>query len=239
MILECHKCQAKVDAKELAKHGEGDPDFPTDEYRYFFLECPVCKATLVASMTFLEYDQNKSEEVWSDPVREWPSPDISGDPLLPKIVATSLQEARKCFKATCYLACTVMCGRSLEGICVSFQTKSKNLSLALDELLDREIIDKKLHKWGQATRRLRNMAAHATEEVILKEDALDLLEFTKAICDYVFVLTKRFDDFMKRNEGRKKKSASPPPAAPGGSEPSAPAPAIAADEPPELEAEPA
>jgi hypothetical protein len=251
MIVECHKCQAKVDGKVLAKHEEGDPEIPPDQTVYSMIVCPVCGSCLVASISWAGWDEERREEVWTDAIREWPSPDFFGDHLLPKLVANSLLEARKCFKATCYLACAVMCGRSLEGICVFHNTKSKNLSMALDELLTREVIDKKLHKWGNATRTLRNMAAHATEEELSKEDAFDLLEFTKAFCDYVFVLNKRFDEFMKRNENRKKKPAAPAPVVPApaaavpvpapAATPPVPAPAapVAADEPPELEAEPA
>ena len=35
---------------------------------------------------------------------------------------------------------------------------------------------------------------------ISKEDAKGLLDFTNAICDYVFVLTKKFEMFMQRKK---------------------------------------
>jgi hypothetical protein len=53
-------------------------------------------------------------------------------------------------------------------------------------------------KWGEQLRKHRNTAAHATGEKISREDSTDLLEFVAAICDYIFVLTARFDAFMAR-----------------------------------------
>lgn len=49
-----------------------------------------------------------------------------------------------------------------------------------------------------ALREHGNIGAHPSEEKISKEDARDLLDFATAICDYIFVLTKKFDNFMER-----------------------------------------
>jgi hypothetical protein len=105
-----------------------------------------------------------------------------------------------------------MCGRALEGVCAAFKTKKEHLAGGLDELLQKEIIDKKIYQWGQETRRLRNVAAHASSETISAEDADDLIEFTKAICVYVFVMTAKFKQFMDRAEKlRQRSSANSPP----------------------------
>jgi hypothetical protein len=116
-------------------------------------------------------------------------------------VRVSLDEAERSFRASAYLASAVMCGRALEGICRHFNTKSAYLGGGLKELLDREIIDKRLFEWSQALQRSRNAAAHASEERISKEDASDLFDFVVAIADYVFVLNERFQEFMKRQSG--------------------------------------
>lgn len=70
----------------------------------------------------------------------------------------------------------------------------------LKELLEKEIIDKKIFQWSEALRLHRNIGAYASEEKISAEDSRDLLDFTGAICDYVFVLSKKFDSFMKRKK---------------------------------------
>lgn len=98
-----------------------------------------------------------------------------------------------------------MCGRVLESICAEHGTKNKLLMGGLKELLDKQVIDKRIYEWGQALREHRNIGAHATKANISKEDARDLLDFANAICDYIFVLSKKFEGFMGRKEKSKKK----------------------------------
>jgi hypothetical protein len=64
--------------------------------------------------------------------------------------------------------------------------------------VERGIIDKRLHEWGDELRKHRNLAAHATDARFALADAKNLYDFSTAICDYVFVLTEKFEDFKKR-----------------------------------------
>jgi hypothetical protein len=60
------------------------------------------------------------------------------------------------------------------------------------------IIDKRLHEWGDELRKHRNLAAHASGVKFNLIDAKDLYDFSTAICEYVFVLTEKFDSFKER-----------------------------------------
>jgi hypothetical protein len=91
-----------------------------------------------------------------------------------------------------------MSGRTLEGVCKHHSAKSTNLSAGLRELKDKGVIDNRLFKWGEELRKHRNIGAHASNEKISKADAKDLLDFVSAICEYVFVLTEKFNKFMER-----------------------------------------
>lgn len=91
-----------------------------------------------------------------------------------------------------------MSGRTLEGVCNHYLPKSKNLADGIKGLKEKGIIDDRLFHWGEELRKHRNIGAHATDEKISKEDAKDLLDFVNAICEYVFVLTGRFNKFMER-----------------------------------------
>jgi len=42
------------------------------------------------------------------------------------------------------------------------------------------------------------LGAHASDHKVAKEDARDLLDFSSAICEYVFVLNEKFERFKKR-----------------------------------------
>jgi len=130
----------------------------------------------------------------------WAQPDYHPDWEIPEIVRNSLEEAHKCLKAKAYSACAVMCGRSLEGICKKFGTKNKMLAGGLKELRQMKVIDDRLFQWGEALREHRNIGAHASETDISKDDASDLVDFVDAICEYVFVLTDKYNQFMKRKK---------------------------------------
>jgi tRNA-dihydrouridine synthase len=140
------------------------------------------------------------------PVRVWPSPDSHFSWRIPVIARGSLEEAAKCFKVGAYSACAVMCGRALEGICRHYKTRSTNLAGSLKELLDQGIIDGRLFEWSEALKSLRNIGAHATGVAVSEQDARDLLDFANAICEYIFVLAAKFEEFMerRRTNGEKK-----------------------------------
>lgn len=195
MIIECSYCESQVDAKVLAQHEENDPE---DGFRYkvSLVECPVCKNSLVGLQEFFQVGPGKWE--WDKAARVWPSPKQHLDFRIPDGVRAALEEANICFKSKAYNACVVMCGKALEYICLEYKTKEKVLHGGLKELLEKGIIDQRILQWSEALRLHRNIGAHAGEQKISREDCRDLLDFTNAICDYVFVLTGKFEDFMKR-----------------------------------------
>lgn len=198
MIINCPTCEARIDAKIHGQREFYDREVDAFPYRVALLECVTCHQTLVG---FQEYIQLPDEEaVWTDADRVWPEPKrlISG--AIPDIVRISLEEADRCFQAGAFSATAVMCGRSLEGVCVHFKTKATNLNSGLRELRDQKVIDERLFTWGDELRKVRNLGAHATTEKVSREDAQDVLNFVHAICDYVFVLRLRFENFMNRRK---------------------------------------
>ncbi len=201
MIIECPYCEAKVDGKVIGEHvtfSDNDP-YP---FKAVLLECPSCKESLLGCQELIQIGFDQEE--WVTGNRLWPQPKNSNRWLLPDIVGDSLEEAEKCYNAGAYSACAVMCGRSLEGLCQHFETKSKTIAGGIKELLEKKIIDDRLFQWSEALRHQRNLGAHASGEKITKEDARDILDFANAINEYVFVLSKKFDDFVKRQEKKAK-----------------------------------
>jgi len=197
MIIECHYCESKVDGKILGENKSCETD-DSPSFKVSLLECPVCKNVILAGQELYQTGPNEYE--WSDATRLWPEPERHLNWILPDLVRSSLEEAEKCYKTKAYNACAVMCGKALESICSEYKTKNKVLVGGLRELLDKQIIDKKIYEWGEALRKHRNIGAHVTVEKISKEDAKDLLDFANAICNYVFILTDKFEKFMKRKE---------------------------------------
>ena len=206
LILECPYCKANVQGNVLASHDSFDPDEEPTPFRATFIECTSCKNTLLAGQ-YEDYDPESENSYFGTPSRLWPSPKRSLSWEIPSLVRTSLDEADRCLKAGAFIASAAMSGRALEGICRHFKTKSQYLGGGLKELLDKEVIDKRLYEWSQELQEHRNIAAHATDARINSQDAESLLEFVVAICDYVFVLSAKFNQFMSRKakNARKKK----------------------------------
>jgi hypothetical protein len=201
MIIECPKCDAKVDGKILASKIYRESE-DGDRTRTSFLECPVCHGCIVADQDEIQTGYN--EMGYSVATRLWPEPSASLHVSIPRLARQSLGEAKRCFDAKAYAACAVMCRRAIEAICAEHKTKSKNLAAGLKELLGKKVIDQRLFEWGDALRQQGNIGAHANEEDISRENAHDVLDFALGICEYVFVLSEKYEEFQAR---QKKKSS--------------------------------
>lgn len=201
LLVHCDVCEATVNAEVLAEH---EATYFDDDVRVnlpdncvSLVVCPSCHRALVAREVW-EGEDDSGISIWSKPIRVWPRPDRESSSEFPDIVKISLEEAQRCHRAAAYTASAVMCGRALEGICIHFATKGRNLNAGLKELLDRQLIDQRLFEWSEELRKHRNLAAHASGEKVSRENATDLLDFLNAICEYVFILTPKFQSFMKR-----------------------------------------
>jgi Domain of unknown function (DUF4145) len=203
MLIECYDCKARVDAEVIAYHQQ--VQFDIFRTRTYLLKCPACSAAIVGET---EEDARDGKTFWPDLTRVFPKPRRLLGSGIPDIARRSIDEAEKCIQAGAFLAATAMCGRALEAICRYHGTSDTYLGAGLKELRDKGIIDARLLQWGEELRDQRNRAAHATDETISAQDASDVLAFTYAIIDYVFLLTMKFEQFRKRKEERKHEKSS-------------------------------
>jgi len=194
-LVECSHCESKVEAQRVGSVGI-DLEYVGAPSRVELVECRICKNPILGFSEIIQTGQDSW--VWSDLDRLWPAPDADIDHEIPEIARISLIEAQVCFRAKAYTACTVMCGRAIEGICKHHKTSTRSLASGLKHLRNKGIIDGRLFDWGEALRAARNLGAHASTEKVSRDDARDLLDFSKAICDYVFVLHAKFERFKQR-----------------------------------------
>jgi len=209
MVVHCHYCQATVDGREIGEvlvpgmelesWDEKMRDLERDPWttRVVLLKCPACRGAIVAAQMLMETDENDIP-IWSRPERVWPGMGKYLGSSIPLTIRPSLEEAQKCLAAGAFTASVVMSGRSIEAMCSHFETNSVSLFAGLKELHDKQIIDARLYAWGDELRKHRNLAAHDGEAKFSAADARDLYDFAIAICEYVFVLTERFERFIKR-----------------------------------------
>ena len=75
------------------------------------------------------------------------------------------------------------------------QREHEHAGNGLKELRAAGEIDERLYEWGVELNAKRNIAAHPDPTPISEQDARYVFEFVLAICDYVYVLTAKFERF--------------------------------------------
>ena len=93
-----------------------------------------------------------------------------------------------------------MVRRTIEGFCIDRGTNHRVLHRALQELVQRDVIDARLLEWADGLRVLGNVGAHFTEQAVTKQDASDALDLIEAMLDYVYVFSAKFEQFKARRD---------------------------------------
>jgi hypothetical protein len=145
----------------------------------------------------LVYEED-SPAGFGDPIWLHPAPAPAVSPLVPLAIRREIEEARSCLNHGLFTAAAVMAGRAVEGIAKTYDVKNKTLHGSLQELGQRKILDGRFLEWANHLRVVRNEAAHFTGSQVTKDDAGDMVALVEAIVTYVFVFTRRFDEFSER-----------------------------------------
>ena len=194
MIVECNRCESKVNAETIGYHDEVDREM-METYRISLAKCPICGIALLVGQE--EYQTGPDEYRYSPARRLWREPDNRIHGSIPSEARSSLEEAQRCYKARAFSACAVMCGKAVEAICVQ-HTRENTLFKGLEALQKKGVIDGRLLEWGESLRHERNLGAHATGTKTTRDDARDILEFAVAICEYVYVLSEKYTEYKSR-----------------------------------------
>jgi len=109
---------------------------------------------------------------------------------VPNFVADDFKEAIRCHWVMSYRACVVMCRRAIQTSAVQFNAQGRNLVDQIDDLLNKGIITVPLKDFAHEIRLTGNVGAHGADGLsdISKEDADDMMEFTKEYLDHVYVM---------------------------------------------------
>ena len=195
MIIECAHCEAMVDAKVIGSYDYVAEDDPPG--RYSFLKCPKCGMALLV----IQEDYGGGLE---DPFRIFPPYEDRLNFLIPRPIRDAYAEAWSCQRAKAFTAAAIMCRKTLEAICVEHKAVGRNLVASLKNLKDSGVIEDRLYEWADALRISGNEAAHDVGVTVSRDDARDLLDFTKALLEYVFTFRDKFEEFKKRRQVKEK-----------------------------------
>lgn len=226
-VVDCPRCRAKVAAVEhgrAERHGVEDGSGEPWGERVLVGTCPRCSEIIVGQSTQIEFGgYTADEDQWSDVARVFPKPSKAFSSYrIPRVVKESLIEADRSLQANANIASCVMFGRALEAMCQNIlggvkdpslldppgskPAKRRYISLSegIERLRAQKVIDDRLYDWSQQLRAFRNVAAHAQDVTISREDAEDLQTFVYAIIEYVYDLADRYDEFKARIAARAK-----------------------------------
>jgi hypothetical protein len=235
MIVECPRCESEVDARVLGTHDLEDEDATT--WRVSLAACPLCGQPLLGSQEMVQNDEAQWE--WTAAETLWPIPPRRPHQDIPDAVRECLEEGQRCWKAKAFSACAVMVGRALEAVCVE-HVGERTLARGLRALRDQGILDGRLYEWSESLRAARTLdvGPHAMGRRTTAQDARDLLDFALAACEYVYVFSRAYGQYLSRRgapaELASKAQTEPISAAP---EPEAALPPPAREESPEPPAE--
>lgn len=189
MLVECPHCRAIVDGQIIGSYDDYEEESGVTG-TYSFLKCPICAAPFI----MLQIDSSE----WDEPTRLYPPTEMGISPAIPGSLRSAYAEAQLCFGAKAYTATAMMCRKTLQGIAEEQKVTARNLASALKEMTEKGVIENRLYEWADALRLAGNEAAHDLSTNISHQDAKDILDFTKALLEYVFTFQERFEQFKKR-----------------------------------------
>jgi len=120
------------------------------------------------------------------------------DGNVPHAIREAFDEAVLCQRVHAFTAATIMCRRAIEIVCSEEGVKNGSLQDRLKKLLADKKIDNRLYDWADALRSIGNDAAHEPDYRASKEDATDAIEFAQAFIEQIFVIEKKFKEFLAR-----------------------------------------
>lgn len=194
----CRVCDKQVAACLEGQYSYAEDDGTPWETNLLLMRCPECSSPFLVEVG---EDVSMQGQGWGEPVVKYPVLHEILDQSVPKTVAASYNEAMECFRGRTYTACSLMCRRTIELLCLDKDAKDHSLAGMLGALKARGVFDERMHQWADfALREGGNDAAHDVNHKTTKDVAKDQLEFCRAIIEHIYVFTAAFDRYQARRE---------------------------------------
>lgn len=215
--VTCPSCEVAV---IMVVKGQWDTHNPEQgpPTRWSAGHCPRCEAPVLYGQDYMQVSAQDWD--WDTPWQVHPPQDRRMSSSVPRPLRLDHEEARRCFRAKCYSASAIMARRIVQGVCTQQGYKQRNLFDALKAMrADAGVIDDRLYEWADAVRDVGNEGAHEYGKQVSRADASEVLNFTEALLDYLYVFQARYAEFKERRDAESAKKATkkaPPKKAPKG-----------------------
>jgi hypothetical protein len=194
--VRCNACDQPVAAQSAGSYEVREEPELQESTEFLLLKCQHCSSPFLAKRNGF-YVGGDIGWAYDRIVILHPTERVL-DASIPRPIARSYAEAASCSQSQCFTACAIMCRRTLEGICAHRDILKGNLESKLKKLKDDGVIEQRLFEWADSLRLVGNEAAHDVYAEVSKEDARDLLDFTRALVEYIFTFTEAFARFNER-----------------------------------------
>jgi hypothetical protein len=185
----CERCKTDVAASVRFSFSDGaSNDQP--EILHHLATCPHCESILL----LYEINFGGSDRVLE---RLYPPEDLKLHWCIPQEVGASFHEARICYRAGAFVACALMCRKTIEALYKVLGVKARDLYGGIKELNEKGYIEPGMLDWGNVLRRLGNAAAHDIAPQLNQHHAESILEFTFGLVEYALRFKPRFEKFAK------------------------------------------
>lgn len=196
--VHCNQCNMAVGAKVLFTHDEDANNIYDEGFRHAYLECPACKGGILVSQ--MEHYDGEGDFYWSNPYTLYPKDTLLLNHNVPESVENAYSEALKCKSVNALNACIIMCRKTLEALCddLGMSGKMEKLEKKLKSLVDKGFINTDIHNWSTLVRLKGNKGAHSLSNDITRKEIDDLMNFVKAIIEYIYVYKKKYNEFIQQ-----------------------------------------
>lgn len=129
------------------------------------------------------------------------NPEEVVEKTIPVGVRDDYVEALRCRTVLAYKATVVMCRRSLQSSCKNLGAEGAKLIHQIDDLATKGTITAALKDMAHDIRKLGNEGAHPDQDGlgdVIKDDADDIIEFTRQYFEHVYVMPAKSAEFKKR-----------------------------------------
>lgn len=189
----CPTCSHVAQSRVIGKFVQNLLCEPTAEFALLKCSSPECQAPVVQ----VREDFGGGFEA-DTPGVYFPTPRRL-NPAIPEELRDEFSEARTCFEAKAHRASVMMARHALERTCHMNGATKGTLQAKLETLEKQGTISGDLTEWADLLRLTGNAGSHDDDDVS-PEDAKDMLDFTEALLNHLYVLRARFDEFKARRQ---------------------------------------
>ena len=172
MIVEYADCRSYVDAKvhggfERLSDGTGPSSL------FSLLSCSQCGTPILVRQT--NVGNMADGDKWDTPHLVDPTADLRVNPNARHDIRLAFDEACNSYRVGAFTASTIMCRKTLEGICTAHGVTERTLARSLRTVHEQNLIDGRLSEWSDLMRAAGNEAAHGVGLSIQQPDAKNIL----------------------------------------------------------------